>query len=97
MVVAGKGCGPAAPCGTLDDAARALTPSACFWSRYFIHGKEMPCIMDLSSQAAEMVHVAGGCHIDIAVLEDGESYDTINLIKRSKRRKQVDCQSSPDL
>ena len=42
----------------------------------------MPCIMDLSSQAAEMAHVAGGCHIDIAVLEDGESYDTINLIKR---------------
>ena len=57
----------------------------------------MPCIMDLSSQAAEMAHVAGSCHIDIAVLEDGESYDTINLIKRSKRRKQVDCQSSPDL
>lgn len=43
----------------------------------------MPCIMDLSSQATEMAHVAGGCHIDIAVLEDGESYDTINLIKRS--------------
>nr|XP_025145925.1 uncharacterized protein LOC102396011 isoform X1 [Bubalus bubalis] len=83
VVAAGKGCGPAAPRRTLDDAAPASTPSACFWSRYFIHGKEMPCIMDLSSQATEMAHVAGGCHIDIAVLEDGESYDTINLIKRS--------------
>ena len=33
VVAAGKGCGPAAPRRTLDDAAPASTPSACFWSR----------------------------------------------------------------
>lgn len=36
-----------------------------------------------SINARQMAHVADGCHIDIAVLEDGEIYDTINLIKRS--------------
>ncbi|XDC56402.1 hypothetical protein R6Z07M_007584 [Ovis aries] len=72
----GRG-GPARP-----SLVRPAGPVALAEGKYFIHGKEMPCIMDLSSQATEMAHVAGGCHIDIAVLEDGESYDTINLIKR---------------
>lgn len=35
-----------------------------------------------SINARKTAHVAGGCYVDSAVVEGGESYDT-NLIKRS--------------
>ncbi|XP_017904873.1 PREDICTED: uncharacterized protein LOC108636220 isoform X2 [Capra hircus] len=63
VVAAGKGCGPASHTrrrGPGLDALRLLLEQICF-PRYFIHGKEMPCIMDLSSQATEMVLLLLDC------------------------------------
>ncbi|XP_060004294.1 uncharacterized protein LOC132519889 isoform X2 [Lagenorhynchus albirostris] len=95
VAAAGKGCGIAALRLILDDAASASTPSARSRSSKktlrWITGRAVEfagvsCGLNKhidSISDRQMAHVAGGCHIDIAVLEDGESYDTINLIKRS--------------